>query len=300
MESTIVALKKHHRNPCQGYIYCVYDDAVNIAPGTLRQVKCGKTTLEPVAYCVKTYGRHMGKMTISNLAHVSDISLAESLLFCILDEYRVNQRREVFSVPNFEVVNEAFSDLITVLSVINKKNPKVIGEVVQAPSTMVVEPIQVQKDTEKKDQLKKAKEEARMAAKIELMKQHELAKLKAREQRRQQKQNGKQDAMSKSVREFVEANLWFTGDKTHIVRQSDIYREYMRQTLEEQDIRTRMGKSNFFDQLIDVLGKQYFKERFGKGGQRNGYIGWKFLGVSQEKQDDEGSSYLPCKESRVI
>ena len=79
------------------------------------------------------------------------------------------------------------------------------------------------------------------------------------------------------VGEFVKMNLEHTGSDSDVVSQADLYQEYKRNTLEERDKKTCMGKSKFFERLKDRLGKNCFKEQHGQERRRNVYLGWKFV-----------------------
>ena len=141
----VVNIKKHQSTVRSGYIYCVYDGAVEYLPGASLQVKCGKTTHDPVAYCVRTYGRHMGKLVIASLAQVSDVWFSESLLFRILDDKRVVHVREVFAVESLHVVRRAFEDLVSVFDTLGRNNPKFVGRLLNAPETKVIDSVTVDK-----------------------------------------------------------------------------------------------------------------------------------------------------------
>ena len=136
----VLEIQKHQSTVQPGYIYCVYDGAVEHTPGAM-VVKCGRTSQDPLAYCVQVYGRHMGKVVIALLAQVSDAPFSEALLFRILDKYRVIHRREVFVIESLQIAERAFKDLVLAFNALREHNPHFVAKLLNAPETRVVDTI---------------------------------------------------------------------------------------------------------------------------------------------------------------
>ena len=113
-----------------GWIYCVHDNGTQS-----NQVKCGKTTQDPIKYCNKTYGRCMGETTIIALCRVFDTTFAEGLLFNLLEKYRLYRRREVFELPNLGLIHEVFQALVDATNNLGKVYPERFFAVLCDPVT---------------------------------------------------------------------------------------------------------------------------------------------------------------------
>lgn len=270
-----VVLKKHRPKSSPGYIYCVYDEAVDLVPGAVLQVKCGKTVREPTGYCIRTYARHMGKLVVACLASVSDTTLAESLLFRILDTYRVNHKHEVFAVESIHIVVEAFEDLVSVLGVMGRKNPNLSGRIMPVPETKVIDSANIP-ETGIADSVKlnKAQEHAdkRAALKLQRLQVKEAIKLEKKEKRRLeqlQRLEEKQKGEAEEVRRYLHQLLDSTGNDS-FVSQADIYRAYLRCATDARVL----SKGAFFPILKSCLGSECFKMRHGSSRARNVYVGW--------------------------
>jgi len=84
------------------------------------------------------------------------------------------------------------------------------------------------------------------------------------------------------VNAFVKTSLEYTGDTSDVLPQTDAYQVFKRNTPEERDKKTTIGKTKFFDRLKRCQGDGSFKDQHGTDRKRNVYLGWKM---------NEGESY---------
>ena len=92
----------------------------------LMHAKLGYTTHEcPEQYCIKTYARMLPNLQIIRIEPVENGRLGETMLFELLQKYRVMKRREIFAIRDWDIINNAFDEVLGFFSKVRFANPNV-------------------------------------------------------------------------------------------------------------------------------------------------------------------------------
>ena len=92
----------------------------------LIHAKLGYTThVCPEQYCMKTYGRMLPNLQIIRIEPVENGRLGETMLFELLQRFRVMKRREIFAIRDWDVINNAFDEILDFFSKVRLANPNV-------------------------------------------------------------------------------------------------------------------------------------------------------------------------------
>ena len=271
IETNVIKVTRFNDSCKPGHIYCVYDADTYHNPAAPLTVKCGRTTDDPAKYCVRTYARRMARIVISNLLWVSDVCWAESTLFYILRQYRVNTRHEVFQVPNIGVVQAAFDTLNAVITRMGDTS------MIMSPPLTI---INVKQELEKKQEVDKINE-ARLR-KEELDKRRQ-EKTEIRERLRIEEQTRRNEEMLRAIKQtvdtrvgcFVSEHLECTANKADYVTRVRMYEVFNATQPNDSQQKNYIGKGKFFESIKPLLGEGNYRDQYGSKRIKNVFVGWK-------------------------
>lgn len=266
--------------PKPGYIYAVRQKG---SPS----VKVGLTTVDCVArYLYESYSRSLSPLEVLMTFPACHVRLAESNMHHILQQYRLDMKHELFDLGDDPMQHLEAAKLLTQQIDSSADLPRPADQVVnieewRAGHQAAREQARLQREAKAEQDRQEEREQHK------LMKQEVKAKLRAEayEAKLRAKRSHKLDIVESIKKEarcgdavgaFVQDHLKHTGVGTDFVQKSIMYDKYRSLHMEEQQKKTKLGKRQWFQQLLSHMGTDGFHahKKVASVKYRDVWLGW--------------------------